>query len=196
LNVAIYVYDQAEVLDFSGPFEVFTTASRVADGRDPFTTFLVGESGEPVTARGGYRVIPAYGFHHHPRIDLLIVAGGVHDPEVGKTRVVRWISRQARGAQIVASVCTGAFLLAEAGLLAGHRVTTHWEDIPVLRQMFPGLEVVEGVRWVDEGKLVTSGGIAAGIEMSLRLVARLCGDELAARTARQMDFPYTITLHV
>ncbi len=188
MNVGIYIYDQAEVLDFSGPFEVFTTASRVCDSGDPFRVFLVGESGETVVARAGYRVIPDYGFYNHPDIDVLIVAGGVHTVEMGKRWVLEWITTQSGQAAIVASGCTGAFLLAQAGVLQMQRVTTHWEDVPELRRLFPRLNVVEGVRWVDEGRLLTSGGISAGIDMSLHIVGRLCGEELARRTARQMEF--------
>lgn len=191
INTAIYIYDQAEVLDFSGPFEVFSTACRVFEGSGPFNVFLVGQSGETVVARAGYRVIPDYGFHHHPDIDVLIVAGGVHADEMTKPEVIEWIYSQANKAGIVASVCTGAFLLAKAGVLQKHRATTHWEDIPDLREAFPGLEVLEGVRWVDEGKLITSAGITAGIDMSLHLVDKLCGKALAEKTARQMAFSWT-----
>lgn len=108
-----------------------------------------------------------------------------------KPEVIQWISEQAKKASTVASVCTGAFLLAEAGVLTAHRVTTHWEDIAELRTRFPALDVVEGVRWVDEGDVITSGGISAGIDMSLHLVAKLHDEALAHTTARQMEFAWT-----
>ncbi len=114
MNVGIYIYDQAEVLDFSGPFEVFSTASRNCTTGDPFSVFLVGETGEVVKARSGYSVTPSYGFHNHPHIDILIVVGGVHTKEMNKPKVFNWISKEAKKAKLVASVCTGAFLLAEA----------------------------------------------------------------------------------
>jgi transcriptional regulator GlxA family with amidase domain len=109
---------------------------------------------------------------------------------MGKPRVLDWIARQSKSARMVASVCTGAFLLA-AGVLTTQRVTTHWEDVAELRAQFPALDVREGVRWVDEDRIVTSGGISAGIDMSLHLVARLDTPELAERTARQMEFHWT-----
>ena len=191
MNIGIYIYDQAEVLDFSGPFEVFSTASRVCKNDNPFDVFLISESGNAISARAGYRVMPNYGFNDHPMIDVLIVAGGVHSNEIGKSQVMEWIYQQSTNASITASVCTGAFLLAKAKVLKEHKVTTHWEDMANLRSEFPQLNVIENVRWVDEGNIITSGGISAGIDMSLHLVSRLHSNDLAEKTARQMDFSWT-----
>lgn len=191
MNIGIFLYDHAEVLDFSGPFEVFSTASRVCPDGDPFMVFLIGETGQTVTARAGYRVVPHYGFHDHPPLDVLIVAGGVHDEEMQKVAVIDWIAQQAKHADIVAAVCTGAFLLAEAGLLKEKQATTHWEDVDNLRKRYPDLTVTDGSRWIDEGNVVTSGGISAGIDMSLHLVARLHSLALARKTARQMEYDWT-----
>lgn len=191
MNVGIYIYNKAEVLDFSGPFEVFSTASRVCPSGNPFNVFLVSETGQTVTARAGYSVNPSFGFHNHPDMDILIVVGGVHTEELTKTAVLDWIAAQAQKVQLVASVCTGAFLLAEAKVLTTENVTTHWEDIPDLRAQYPNLIVHASQRWVDEGDLVTSGGISAGIDMSLHLVSKLYSLELAEKTARQMEFDWT-----
>lgn len=188
MNVGIYIYDQAEVLDFSGPFEVFTTASRVCPDAEPFTVFLVGETSGVIHARAGYRVLADCSIDDHPPLDVLIVAGGMHHDEMLKPRVIRWLASVANQAQLTASVCTGAFLLAQAGVFTDGKVTTHWQDIAELRTLFPGLLVVEGVRWVDTGERVSSAGISAGIDMSLHLVSRLHSPELARLTARQMDF--------
>ncbi|WP_347331629.1 DJ-1/PfpI family protein, partial [Marinimicrobium locisalis] len=132
----------------------------------------------------------SYGFNDHPLIDVLIIAGGVHADEMSKPPVMEWIYHQSKNASVTASVCTGTFLLAKAKVLKNHGVTTHWEDVADLRSAFPQLSVVENVRWVDEGEVVTSGGISAGIDMSLHLVSRLHSKELAERTARQMDFSW------
>lgn len=196
LKVGILVFPEVEVLDFAGPYEVFTTASRVfgrarPDDEKPFAVFTVGATGEPFKARAGLPVLPEYGFADHPAIDLLIVPGGVVTAELAKPAVGDWISRVAAGTRITASVCTGAFLLAKAGLLDGQRATTHWEDLAELRTDFPALRVIADQRWVDEGRIVTSGGISAGIDMSLHLVERLAGRELALQTARQMEFRWT-----
>lgn len=191
LNVGIYVYDQAEVLDFSGPFEVFSTASRICSLGEPFNVFLISEKGDVVAARGGYSVNSSYGFHNHPELDVLIVAGGVHGEEMSKVQVLKWIEQQAKKAKLVASVCTGAFLLAAARVVTNENVTTHWQDIADLRASYPDLTVHEGKSWIDEGAVVTSAGISAGIDMSLHLVNRLYGAELAKKTARQMEFVWT-----
>jgi len=190
LNIGIYIYENAEVLDFSGPFEVFSTANRLADSNHAFEVFFIAEQKAPVVARGGFSVNPHYDLSNHPEIDLLIVVGGVHSQELNKSNVIHWVARTAEKAKVVASVCTGAFILAEAGLLAGRKVTTHWEDIDALRKTYPDLTVIEAQRWVDEGKLITSGGISAGIDMSLHLVSRFLGPELAERTARQMAYEW------
>ncbi|MEM8766185.1 MAG: DJ-1/PfpI family protein [Pseudomonadota bacterium] len=190
MNVGIYIYDEAEVLDFSGPFEVFSTASRVAEASEPFSVFLIAEEQRIVRARGGYLVQPHYSIDDHPTVDLLIVVGGVHLEEMKNQRALAWIAQQAKQAGLVASVCTGAFLLAEAGVLTAQRVTTHWEDIPDLRTDYPDLSVVEDQRWVDDGEIVTSGGISAGIDMSLYLVSRLESLTLAEKTARQMEYDW------
>lgn len=195
LNIAIYVFDGVEALDFAGPFEVFTTATRMharAAPADPpaFNVFTVGRTRAPVLARAGLKVEPDHALAGHPPIDCLVVPGGVVNDELDKPDVVSWIARTAPATRITASVCTGAFLLARAGLLDGLRVTTHWEDVADLRAAFPALQVIEGPRWCDAGRLVTSAGISAGIDMSLHLVRRLHSAALATRTARQMDFDW------
>lgn len=191
MNIGIFIYDQAEVLDFSGPFEVFSTSSRLNTSGELFNVFLIGETGEAVNARGSFSVNPTFGFHDHPKIDVLIVVGGVHTGEIKKPKVLKWIASEANKAKLVASVCTGAFLLAEAGVLKNQNVTTHWEDIPNLRKNYTKLIVHENKRWIDEGNIVTSGGISAGIDMSLYLVSKLHSIELAEKTARQMEFDWT-----
>lgn len=191
MNIGIYIYDEAEVLDFSGPFEVFSTAGRVSGTADIFSVFLVSETGGIVTARGNYKVQPHYSFLNHPSIDVLVIVGGVHTRELEKQQVLSWIKEQSKNVQLVASVCTGVFLLAEAKVLSSQKVTTHWEDIPDLRTSYPNLEVIENQRWVDEGEVITSGGISAGIDMSLHLVSKLYSPELAEKTAKQMDYEWT-----
>lgn len=188
MNVGIYIYDNAEVLDFSGPFEVFSTAARVSGNADLFRVFLIGETGEAVIARAGFKVIPNYSIVNHPPLDLLVVVGGVHTGEMEKNNVMAWLEQQHGRVPLIATVCTGIFLLAKATDLSGAKVATHWEDIPDLRKQFPQLDVQENARWIDEGALVSSGGISAGIDMSLYLVSRLQNRDLALKTARQMEY--------
>ncbi len=194
-NVAIYIFDEIEVLDLGGPFEVFSTASRMEarlnpGSAKPFEVFTVAETPRPVRARGGLMVQPDFDLTNHPAIDVLVVPGGVVTAELERAPIIEWIKRTATKAELTASVCTGAFLLGKAGLLRGKTITTHWEDIADFRTMFPEIPVRDDTRWVDAGEIVTSAGISAGIDMSLHLVARLESAELAARTARQMDYDW------
>lgn len=196
LNIGIYVFDDVEVLDFAGPYEVFTTATRMharnsRDERPLFNVFTIGRSTAPVRARAGLKVDPDYSIDDHPPLDCLVVPGGVVTAELEKPDVIDWISGQAVPDRMVASVCTGAFLLAQTGKLDGRQVTTHWEDIADLKEMFPSVDVLSTLRWVDEGAFITSAGISAGIDMSLHLVERLHDRALAERTALQMDFDWT-----
>ncbi|MCZ4303983.1 DJ-1/PfpI family protein [Zoogloeaceae bacterium G21618-S1] len=192
-TVGIYLYDKVEVLDFAGPFEVFTTASRVArrqeaDATPPFRVVTIARQSGPITARAGLSVLPTHTLADHPPLDILIIPGGDECAERGQADLTDWLQTQATQLELLASVCTGAFLLAGAGLLDGRTVTTHWEDVPELAAAFPALTVVDTGRWIDDGDILTSAGISAGIDMSLHLVARLTGDKLAMATARQMDY--------
>ncbi|WP_428023850.1 DJ-1/PfpI family protein [Arcobacter sp.] len=192
MNVGIYIYDDAEVLDFSGPFEVFSVASRFLEEKEKFNVFLISEKETTIIARGNYKINSHYTFENVPQTDVLIIVGGIHTEEVKKTTVINWIKKQSKNTKIVASVCTGAFLLAQAEIITNHTVTTHWEDIPDLRKDYPSLDVVENVRWVDEGNILTSAGISAGIDMSLHLVSKMKNLELANKTAKQMQFDWVM----
>ena len=191
MNIGIYIYNQAEVLDFSGPFEVFSVANRLA--KLGWNIWLVAEEESLVEARGVFQVKPHYSIQNVPELDVLIVGGGVHSDELRKTEVINWIRKTAEKTWITGSVCTGAFLLAEAGLLDGLEVTTHWEDISDLHRNYKNLQVREGIRWIEQGKLFTAAGISAGIDMSLELVSRLASAELAERTATQMEYTWNRT---
>ncbi len=188
MNIGIYIYPQAEVLDFSGPFEVFSTASRICTTAEPFKTFLISENLAPVTARGGLNVLPHFSIENHPTLDVLIISGGVYTEEINKLQVLQWIELQSSMTQITASVCTGAFLLAAACPNLTGQVTTHWEDAEDLQLKFKHFEVMRDVRWIEQGKFITSGGISAGIDMCLHLVERLYSTGLANKTARQMEY--------
>lgn len=194
-TIGIYLFDDIEVLDFAGPFEVFSTASRVKlrlepDASKPFEVFTIADKIRTVTARGRLLVQPHFDITSHPQIDVLVIPGGVVISELKREIIIEWIARTASTSTITASVCTGAFLLGQAGLLDGRDATTHWEDIADLRLMFPNINVQTETRWVDTGQVITSAGISAGLDMSLYLVARLESEDLAVRTARQMEFEW------
>ena len=197
MHVGILVFDEVELLDMAGPYEVFTTAARVLARSQPpgtpalFSVTTLARRPGPVRARAGLRLQPDHSLADHPPLACAIVPGGVVDAELDQPELMAWVAAQARTARILASVCTGALLLAQAGVLDGLTATTHWEDLDALRALRPAVRVQGGVRWVDQGAIVTSAGISAGIDMSLHLVERLHSRDLALRTARQMEFDWT-----
>ena len=193
-NVGILIFPDVEILDFCGPFEVFASATLPAatdDGPETrlFEVFTVAERSELVACRGGLLVQPNHTLDDHPPLDLVVVPGGYGTRRQQENPVVLdWIARQRRGGALTTSVCTGAFLLGAAGLLDGLRATTHWTTIDGLRTNLPTTEVLADARVVDEGEIITSAGVSAGIDMALHVVRRLHGDEVARRTARDMEY--------
>lgn len=193
LHVCLLAHDDTEVLDLAGPLEVFTVASRLALRGDPsapppFRTLVASLGAAPVRLRGGLRIDVDADAADPGTVDLLIVPGGEVSAALEDPALIAAIRRLAGQAELVASVCTGALLLARADCIRDQRVTTHWEDLDALRALAPRAQVVGGVGWCDAGDLVTSAGISAGIDMALHLVARLAGDALAEATARQMEY--------
>ncbi|MEQ1831817.1 MAG: DJ-1/PfpI family protein [Candidatus Eisenbacteria bacterium] len=206
-NTAILVFDGVEVLDFAGPFEVFSRTrtepgfeSRRNDASAPFRVFTVAPSAgehphgamrdDPrrIVATGGLRVDAHFTFDDCPRVDLLVVPGGFGTrTQVEQPATLDWIRRVAAGAQLVASVCTGAALLARAGLLRGKRATTHHGSYDWLASLDPTITVERGVRYVDDG-VVSSAGVSAGIDMAFAVVEKRCGREVAEETARYIEY--------
>lgn len=190
-NVGILVFDGVELLDFCGPYEAFT-AVNYGEERQLFNVFTVAEEGGEVASRAGQRFIADYSFDDVPHIDVLVVPGGQGTRrEIDNPVLIDWIASIADTAELTTSVCTGSFLLAKAGTLPrGSQATTHWGSIERMRQMFPGIEVHENVRWIDDGAVVSSAGVSAGIDMSLHVIERLCGAEAAESSARTMEYDY------
>lgn len=190
-HVAILVFDDVEVLDFAGPFEVFGVAGRGASP-PPFQVSVVSTDGGAITARNGLRVEPHHGFADCPPVDVLVVPGGWGSRALlEQAPVLDWVTGVASSAERVLSVCTGALVLARVGLLAGGPATTHHGAYDELRAVDPTVEVVEGVKMVDRGRVVTSGGISAGIDMSLGVVGQLLGTAVAQETADYMEYDWT-----
>ena len=197
MRIAILIFDDVEVLDVMGPFEVFSVASRLRPaGSEEFTVSLVARNNSIVFARGGLKLTPDATFDSAAHYDLLIVPGGVTERAEADAETIAWVTRQAEQSRVVASICTGAFLLAKACILTNQTVTTHWEDIGLLREAYPALTVIEKVRWLQSGEnLYTSAGISAGIDLSLHLVQTLTTREHAELTARQMDYRWVTNGH-
>ncbi len=194
-TVGIVIYEQMEVLDFAGPFEVFSVA-RVdpeADRQSPplYAVRLIARSAGSVTATGGMRVLPDFSFADCPGLDVLVVPGGQGSrDQLGNPELLRFIGDRSSEVGIVASVCTGSLLLAKAGLLDGRRATTHWRVLDLMQEMFPRVQVDRSRHVVADGDVVTSAGISAGIDMALYVVATQHGERVARATARQMEYPY------
>lgn len=189
IHYGILLFDDVEVLDAFGPFEVFSVAARVnTDGNKVSGATLISSYPQrsTVVTRGGVRVTTDHSIADAPEVDVLVVPGGVTDRAERNTDLLDWIAAR-RSTPIVASVCTGAFLLAAAGILTDHRATTHWEDQAELARRFPTLTVETDARWVHDRGVYTSAGISAGIDLALHLVS-LVDPDLADRTARQMDY--------
>ncbi len=184
LTIGIVLFEDAEELDWAGPWEVFTMARPDGD-----LVVTIAETLDPVRCRKGLRVLPDHTFEDAPALDVLLVPGG-QGTRVQRTNEVLldFIRRVAPQCQWVTSVCTGSFVLEAAGPAAGRRVTTHWAAFDEFRGLAPGIELVENARYVRDGNLVTSAGVSAGIDMSLWLVGQLYSVEHARTTQMAMEY--------
>ena len=189
-KVAILIFDDVEVLDFCGPFEVFSVTG-VLEPPPPFTVYTVAEARHPVTARNGLSVNPRHTLEDCPAPDILLIPGGLGTRrEMHNRALTDWIARRAEKAELVLSVCTGALLLAQAGLLDGLEATTHHGAMDLLRETAPRTRISPEKRFIDNGQVIVSAGISAGIDMSLYVVARLLGENEALKTARYMEYDW------
>ncbi len=194
-NVGILIFDDVEVLDFAGPFEVFSRTrlapgpeSRRSEDSAPFTVFTVASSRAPIRTTGKLEVVPHYGFGDAPRIDLLVVPGGFGTRAlVDDAETLDWIRRVAATARRTTSVCTGSLLLAKAGLLEGRRATTHWGALDLLVSLGTGVKVERELRVVDDG-IITAAGVASGIDMAFYVVETLFGRAVADETAHFIEY--------
>jgi transcriptional regulator GlxA family with amidase domain len=187
MRVGILVFDEAEELDFVGPLEVFGVASRLVQSLSVLT---VSKDGQPIQGRYGLRVKPDYSIANCPALDLLIVPGGKGARERARfdNAIIAFVKTHASKQQI-ASICTGALVLAEAGILAGRKATTHHSALNTLRQ-YPDVQVVEGARFVIDNGVATSAGISAGIDLSLELIRLDFGEKVALEVAQTMEYSY------
>jgi transcriptional regulator GlxA family with amidase domain len=197
-QVGILIFENVEVLDFCGPFEVFSVTrldeEQRRDDPSPFNVFLVAETTKPVVTTGAMKVLPDYDLDNCPSLDILVVPGGWGTrKEMNNERLLRWITDRSKQVEILASVCTGALLLGKAGLLDGKRATTHWRSLDWMQELFPKVFVEKHLHFVEEGALFTSAGISAGIDMALKVVARYFGEAVARATAKQMEYPFPET---
>lgn len=191
-NVLVVLFDDVDTLDFCGPLEVFSITGQRAMGPVPFTVTTAAERrNPPITTRSGLRITPYYTFEDAISADILIIPGGLGARhELRNNAMLDFVRRQARSAEMVVSVCTGALLLGATGLLNGLNATTHAAAFDELRAISPEICVVEGQRFVDNGQIITSAGITAGIDTALYIVQRLLGASTARETASHMEYAW------
>jgi transcriptional regulator GlxA family with amidase domain len=194
-KVGILIFPEVEVLDFCGPFEVFSVTRLDEDRRreetSPYDVVLIAEQKEPVCTTGGMEVIPNHTFQDCPPLDVLVVPGGWGTRrEINNDRLIAWVAEMGRQVKTLTSVCTGALLLGKAGLLGGKRATTHWRVLEEMRRWFPTVSVIDDQHVVEDGDVITSAGISAGIDMALKVVARHHGEVVARTTAKHMEYPF------
>jgi transcriptional regulator GlxA family with amidase domain len=184
------------VLDFAGPFEVFSVATYPDSQTNsrPFLVKTISAKERLIRARNGLKVLADYSIENAPHFDILIIPGGpgAREREIHNEKVIEWIAERMGDVELMTSVCTGALLLAKAGLLNQKRATTHWASYDRLEKEFPEVDVQRGVKFVDEGNIITSGGISAGMNMSFHIIKRLIGSEVAQLTAKRMEYDINI----
>jgi len=194
-RVGILIFPNVEVLDFCGPFEVFSVTRLNEETRyedvSPFEVLLIAETKDTVVATGGLKVIPDVTLETCPPLDILVVPGGWGTrAEAKNKRLLDWIAERGRSVETLTSVCTGSMLLGQAGLLDGRRATTHWRSLERMRDAFPAVTVEEKLHVVEHDHVLTSAGISAGIDMALRVVIRYFGETVARGTVRNMEYPF------
>lgn len=195
LIVGILIFDDVEILDVTGPFEVFAVTRLNEKQRlqqsSPFKVYLISETKNQILAIGGLRLTPDVTIRECPELDLLIIPGGWGTRKESKNKILlNWIGNQFTNDRLIASVCTGSSLLGKAGLLDGRDATTHWRAFDFLQESAPKARILKDVRFTLTEPIFTSAGISAGIDLALRIVSHLFGTEVGQATARHMEYPY------
>jgi transcriptional regulator GlxA family with amidase domain len=195
-KVGMLLYPNVELLDFCGPYEVFSTfrfdASKKTLEPSPFDVYLIAESKGTIKTRAGLEVAAEYSIEDHPSFDILVVPGGWGTrKEINNEKIINWLKKVAGEVELVTAVCTGSMLLGKAGLLKGKHATTHWNSLPWMKEEFPDTIVEDAFHIVEDGNVITSAGISAGIDMALKVVQKYFGEEAARGTARYMEYYYS-----
>lgn len=192
--VVILLFNEVEVLDFAGPFEVFSLTTYPDTDNKPFIVKTISETGNMINARNGLKIKPDYNFNDKIDFDILIIPGGygAEEIEINNLNVIKWIKNKFNNVDILASVCTGSFLLAKTGILDDKNATTHWMDIKKLQNDFPKIKVHKNIKYIEDGKIITAGGVSAGINMSLYIIEKLLNKDIARYTAKRMEYDILI----
>lgn len=198
-SVAIFIFDEVEVLDFTGPFEIFGVAGKQGGQTGHFTVFTVAEKPR-IATRNNLLVEANYTFDNCPTPDILLIpGGGGYKPdgtpfgtrrEMNNQKLLEWVKAMNEKVELLLSVCTGSLILAKAGLLEGLSATTHFKAVEQMREAAPNTTLLPEERWVDNGRIILSAGVSAGIDMSLYVVAKLLGKDVANETATYIQYDY------
>lgn len=198
-KVAIFIFDEVEVLDFAGPFEIFGVTGKQNGGEGLFDVFTVAEK-PSISARNNLVITPTYTFENCPTPDILLIPGGGgiskdgvpfgSRREMNNENLLNWVREMNKKVELLLSVCTGSLILAKAGLLEGLSATTHFKAVEQMREVAPNTTLFPEKRWVDNGRIILSAGVSAGIDMSLYVVSKLHGKEVADATAAYIQYDY------
>ncbi|MBF7070528.1 DJ-1/PfpI family protein [Aliarcobacter butzleri] len=193
--VGIFVFDDIEVLDFCGPFEVLSVTrldeSKRLETLSPFDVKLVAMTKDVIFTKGNMKIIPDFDFKTCPKLDILIVPGGMGTRKLMyDEKVLDFISKKANEVELLTSVCTGSLILASAKLLDGVNATTHWKSLQRMEDEFKNVKVCKDKHYVEDGNIISSAGISAGIDMALYIVKRYFGENVSRATAKHMEYPY------
>lgn len=188
-NVAILVYDEVELLDFAGPGEVFQQAE--FNGRKAFNVYTVAADKKEIMSQQFLKVTAQYNLDDCPMPDILIIPGGNSYSQVGNKKLIDWINKVNQKAEYMLSVCNGVRLLAKTGALDGKTATSHYRAVDNLAKEFPKVEMVKGKRFVDNGRIITTEGVSAGIDGSLYLLGKLFNKDVPNNVAKQMMYNWT-----
>jgi len=188
IPVAVAISDGVTVIDFAGPWEVFQDVMIPDRGKDmdeqmPFQLFTVSEKTEPLTGSAGLKLLPDYTFDSAPQPKVVVVPA-----QRGSQALHAWLRKMSTSTDVIMSVCTGAFQLGKAGLLSGKSATTHHDFLDRFAKTFPDVSVKRGLRFVEEEKISTAGGLTSGIDLALHVVERYFGREVAEATATYMEY--------
>ncbi len=198
-NVAIFIFDDVEVLDFAGPFEIFSVCGLRNGGEKPFNVYTVAEK-QNITARNNLLITANYLLADCPKPDIVLIpgGGGIHTDgtafgsrkEMHNEVLLSWVRTQNKTAELMLSVCTGSMILAKSGLLEGLSATTHWKAVEVMQAAAPNTKLFPEKRWVDNGRIILSAGVSAGIDMSLYVISKLLGKDVADENAQYIQYDY------
>ena len=187
-NLAILLFDDIEVMDFCGPFEVFSVTNELNDNIQ-LNVFTIAEHASPILTRNGLSVNPKYTIQNSPTPHIILVPGGQGSRRVmNNPLITSWLTNSFENLELMLSVCTGSIILAKTGLLDGLEATTHHDVIDLLKEVAPNTKIIPSRRFIDNGKVITSAGISAGIDMSLYVVSKLFGVDIARKTATYMEY--------